>query len=361
MSVSRLAFLLLVVLLAQSQLTPAKAFSRLVGSKPPQLQDQDQRPSQYYPAFFESLPSLQDKTVVITGCSRGLGYTTALTVAKKGGSVIMLNRLSESSQQALQRLNEESEDQESHHFLVDCDLLSFDSVRQACQEVQKRTKATGIDVLCNNAGIMLQPDQASKDGYDITASTNMLSHFLITRELLPSLEKAAARSGNPSRVVTMSSASGYGAPALDTQFFEPRGGNLGGSQASYARYHQSKLANLAFTAALHDKLESSGKPILALACTPGVCGTDMFTHATEVMNGKPALKSMVPSVEDGAMAQLKCVFDPNVDVRSGQLWGPGRNGALECTPMEPPNILVDTTSKQQLWAACENAVGTFEI
>eukprot|EP00977_Amphora_coffeiformis_P023391 scaffold13193_cov92-Amphora_coffeaeformis.AAC.1 len=59
----------------------------------------------------------------------------------------------------------------------------------------------------------------------------------------------------------------------------------------------------------------------------------------------PAPKSMVPSLEDGAMAQLKCIFDPTV--RSGELWGPGRDGSLERNPMEPPRILLDELSKAQ--------------
>lgn len=283
----------------------------------------------------------------------------------------MLNRLGEKASTAFDQLQTDSdaafidandEDEMPTHHLIDCDLLSFESVRAACQKVRDLTKAnTGIDVLCNSAGIMLQPDEASKDGYDITASTNMLSHFLITRELLPCLMKAHEKTGQPSRVINMSSASGYGGPAFDARFFEPRGGSLGGPEASYERYHQSKLANLAFTAALHDRLEESGnnEKIQAIACTPGVCGTDMFVHATTVMNGKPAPKSMVPSTEDGAMAQIKCIFDP--EVQSGELWGPGQNGALDCTPIEPPRILVDEASKAQLWEACETAVGEFII
>ena len=368
---SSIGSLLLVLLLARC--TPsAWAFSGAVVASKMMTAEQPQRPSQYYPAFFQSLPTLKGKTLVITGCSRGLGYVAASTVAQKGGTVIMLNRPGDNAQQAFRKLQDDTaaaasaggddKDMPATHHLVDCDLLSFQSVREACQKVQELTRETGIDVLCNNAGIMLQPDEASQDGYDITASTNMLSHFLITRELLPSLEQAARNRGQPSRVVTMSSASGYGGPALDPRFFEPRGGNLGGARASYERYHQSKLANLAFTAALHDRLEQSGKSqttIQAIACTPGVCGTDMFVHATTVMNGKPAPKSMVPSTEDGAMAQLKCIFDPQV--QSGELWGPGRNGSLECTPMAPPQILVDETSKAQLWEACEKAVGKFEL
>lgn len=379
---------------------PNSIVSALSASSSRSTMSDAERPSQYYPSFFESLPSLKGKTVVITGCSRGLGYVTALTVAKKGGSVIMLNRLSsgdnaEIAFQKLLRQQQESDDDKQgtaandnnsekpvkpvHHYLVDCDLLSFDSVRKACQRVQELTKLEttggggGVNVLCNNAGIMLQPDIASQDGYDITASTNMLSHFLITRELLPCLERGAITTGEPSRVITMSSASGYGGPPLDVRYFEQCGGNLGGDNQSnsYNRYHQTKLANLAFTAALHDRLQqrsgggnklSQQQMIQALACTPGVCGTDMFVHATTIMNGQPAPKSMVPSTEDGCMAQLKCIFDPNV--KSGELWGPaaGRgDGTLECTPIRPPRILVNDTSKAELWGVCEKAVGAFTI
>jgi len=332
----------------------------------------EQRPSQYYPSFFGSLPSMAGKTVVITGCSRGLGFVTARAVSQKGGSVIMLNRPGRNAGDSFQRLKDESTNNivsspgaaattTQQHHLVDCDLLSFESVKEACRKVRDIASGkNGIHVLCNNAGIMLQPDEASQDGYDITLQTNMLSHFLITRELMPCLKQGSLQSGRYSRVVTMSSASGYGRPPLDNRFFEPRGGSLGGARASYERYHQSKLANLAFTAALHDRLiMSDNTSIQAIACTPGVCGTDMFVHATTVMNGQPSPKSMVPSTEDGAMSQLKCIFDP--EVRSGELWGPGRNGALECTPMKPPQILVDSTSKALIWEACEKAVGKFEI
>jgi NAD(P)-dependent dehydrogenase (short-subunit alcohol dehydrogenase family) len=301
-------------------------------------------------------------------------HETYLTIVLHG--ILPISR-GERAQQAWKSLKEnvaesaeEVDGPPTEPQLVDCDLLSFESVRQACQQVKQLTQETGgIDVLCNNAGIMLQPSEASHDGYDITASTNMLSHFLITRELWKSLELAAATNGY-ARVVTMSSASGYGGPPLDPRFFEPRDGNgnpLVGSnspQASYERYHQTKLANLAFTAALHDRLQQSPRTnlssIQAVACTPGVCGTDMFVHATTVMNGgTPSPRSQVPSTEDGAMAQLKCIFDPTV--QSGELWGPGPKGSLQCTPMKPPQILVDETSKKQVWEACERAVGEFSL
>ena len=328
----------------------------------------ERRPkSRYYDDFVKTLPTLKGKTIAITGCSRGLGFVTALTVVQKGGRAIILNRKGDNNNN--NNSSKEGEEEEEWYqqlckvatgprpIKVECDLLSFDSVQRACDQVRHFTKDTGLDVLVLNAGIMLQADVASKDGYDITASTNMLSHFLITKELFQELVTAKR-----SRIVIMSSASGYGGPAFNPTFFQRRGGNLGGSQASYERYHQSKLANLAFCSALKDKIEASSNrnaSIHAVACTPGVCGTDMFLHATTVMNGKPAPLSAVPSVEDGAMAQLKCIFDP--EITSGDLWGPGKNGMLVKTPIEPPLILVNDDTKTKLWKVCEDAVGKFDI
>jgi len=241
--------------------------------------------------------------------------------------------------------------------LIECDLLSFESVRDACQKVRESTRENGIDVLCCNAGIMYQDDKASTDGYDITASTNMLSHFLLTKELFPELEKASNRNGD-ARIVTMSSASGYGAPAFDPAFFKRRGGNLGGDKASYERYHQSKLANLLFTAALDDKLRATNSRVKAISCTPGVCGTNMFTHVSMKMSGTASPRNSVPSTEDGSLAQLKCIFDQTVD--SGDLWGP-KFGEPVKTFVGPPMILVDQDSKVALWEVCEEAVGLFEL
>ena len=74
---------------------------------------------------------------------------------------------------------------------VDCDLADFDSVRRAAAQVAAETKDSGLDCLCNNAGVMALADRATKDGYDVQMQTNHLSHFLLTRELYPVLLKAA--------------------------------------------------------------------------------------------------------------------------------------------------------------------------
>jgi len=343
---------LLFLLLASQTMNVASSFS-----SSQQMADPE-RPSQHYQKFFDNLPSMEGKTVVITGCSQGLGYVTASTVAKKGGFVILLNRASERSKQSFDSISKDAVGPPPR--LIDCDLLSFESVREACEQVRESTRVSGIDVLCCNAGIMLQEDKASTDGYDITASTNMLSHFLLAKELFSELTKASAIN-KEARIVTMSSMSGYGAPAFNPTFFERRGGNLGGSKASNERYHQSKVANLAFTAALDDKLRATNSRVKAISCTPGICGTNMFVHAITEMRGRPAPRNTVPSTEDGSLAQLKCIFDQTVE--SGDLWGPkyGNSGELEKTIVGPPMILVDQDSKNAVWKVCEEAVGLFNV
>ena len=163
------------------------------------------RPSELYPAYFDSLPSMAGKTVVITGASRGLGYVTALAVARKGAAVFMVGRRSARADEALEAIRIASTGPAPQ--LVECDLLDFGSVRRAAAALQER--AGDIDALCCNAGIMMQPDEASKDGYDVTIATNVLSHFLLARELLPTLEVRAsltltlAPNPNPELILTL--------------------------------------------------------------------------------------------------------------------------------------------------------------
>jgi len=309
-----------------------------------------------YPSFFERLPSMVGKTVVVTGASRGLGFVTALSLAKKGARVVLLSRKTAQAEKSLEEIAAAAVGPPP--VAVDIDLLDFGSVRKAAAAIREIVAASGLDVLCLNAGVMLQPDTASCDGYDTTISTNVLSHFLLTRELMPELEKASAQRGE-ARVVSMSSGSGFGPPAFDARFYAREGGRLGGQQASYERYHQSKLANLLFTSALHEKLTARDSCIKALACTPGVCGTDMYVHVQQLSRpGMPVDLSRVASVEDGACAQLLCICDPTV--RSGQLWSPrGMGGPPSEIALAPPTVLVDKESKEALWRCCEEAVGPF--
>ena len=147
---------------------------------------------------------------------------------------------------------------------IACDLSSFESTRSAAAELNYKFASTGLDVLCNNAGVMALPDEATGDGFDVQIQTNHLSHFLLTSAVFPLLEAAASKRGE-ARIVNHSSLARVGV-ALDERYFGPNGGALGGNGASmffggarWVRYHHSKLANAVFTQALHRKLTNCAR------------------------------------------------------------------------------------------------------
>lgn len=165
-------------------------------------------PSKHFPAFVETLPSLVGKTIAITGTTSGTGYHTALTCAKKGASVVLLNRPSERATAAQAKLQEMAGPGASF-TAVECDLQSFASVRAAAAQLNAKFASTGLDVLCNNAGVMALADVATDDGYDVQMQTNHLSHFLLLKEVFPLLEKAASERGE-ARVVHHTSLARFG-------------------------------------------------------------------------------------------------------------------------------------------------------
>ena len=158
---------------------------------------------------------MTQKVVAVTGTTSGTGFVCAREVAKKGATVILLNRKSERSEQAHKLLLESVP--KGQFDAIDCDLQSFDSVIGAMEII--KSKYTVIDVLVNNAGVMALKDQVTKDGYDVQMQTNVISHFLITKELFPLLQKS-----EEARIVNHSSMARLGGPLL-VDYFEKNGGN----------------------------------------------------------------------------------------------------------------------------------------
>ena len=126
---------------------------------PPEIQDK------YYPGFVEGLPNLAGKNFAITGCTSGTGYETALAAARKGAKVFMLNRVSARSEAAEKAIKLAVPNADIR--TVACDLTSLASTREASAVLVKELKDTGLDVLCCNAGVMANKDEATGDGYDI--------------------------------------------------------------------------------------------------------------------------------------------------------------------------------------------------
>jgi NAD(P)-dependent dehydrogenase (short-subunit alcohol dehydrogenase family) len=326
--------------------------------------------SVYFPAFQETLPSLAGKTVAITGCTSGTGYIVARTSIEKGAkNVLLLNRPSERSVKAETDLRAVQKETKSTTNIetIACDLQDFESVKNAANAI--KAKYESVDVLCNNAGIMAMEDKATKDGYDIQMQTNHLSHFLLTKELFPVLQRAKELNGE-ARIVQHSSMARYGS-ALKPEYFGKNGGNLGGNGSSmmfgggrWVRYQQTKLANSVFTMTLKDKLGDSG--IKAVVAAPGFAKTNLQT-ASANDGGMPkdsVIMKIAQSAEDGAMPILAACFDSSTE--NGDFWEPyggmiyrGIKGPA--TKVALDKLTANEEFRTMLWEESEKACGKFEI
>ena len=130
--------------------------------------------TKHWPSFFAGLPSVDNKTLVITGTTSGTGYHTASAFLKKGGKVIGLNRPSERSAKAA---SEHS--QHGPYTAVDCDLQDPKSIDSAIEAIKAITDI--VDVICCNAGVMALKDLAAPSGFDVQMQTNHFGHFQLLR------------------------------------------------------------------------------------------------------------------------------------------------------------------------------------
>ncbi len=301
------------------------------------------------------------RIAAVTGTTSGTGYVCARELARRGATVLLLNRASVRADASLRSLQEAVPG--ASFEAITCDLQRFESVHAAIAEIKSRHDR--LDVLCNNAGVMAFPDTATPDGYDVQMQTNCISHFLLTRELLPLLRRS-----DDARIVNHSSVARRG-PDLETRFFGPSGGDLGGDgtdveNASFSgprwhRYQQTKLANCAFTYGLKRKLEAAGVTnVKAVVAHPGLAATRLQVTTAEAggIDAGSDFMLQAQSSEDGALGIIRGCMDPSA--ASGDFYGPtGWTGFPEKLPPEPAlssehNIAVN-------WSGCEAAVGAFAI
>jgi NAD(P)-dependent dehydrogenase (short-subunit alcohol dehydrogenase family) len=313
-----------------------------------------------------SLPQMSGKTVAVTGCTTGTGLVLARVCAERGARVLMLNRASTRAQTALQELS--AIPGAGQVSFVECDLSSFASVRQAAATVKQELGDGGLDVLCNNAGVMAMPDAATTDGCCVQMQTNHLSHFLLTAELWPLLETAAAAAGEARVVNHSSQPTRPENKPLMAEYLGKNGGNLGGDAAGWMpftgprwqRYQQTKLANIVFTLALRDKLQPAGGKIKALVAHPGLAATNLQVTTTTAggmsdFMAKTFMASTAQSAEDGAMGIIRCCCEPAAAVESGAFYGPeGMSGPAVPMPEEP---LADGAAREMLWTTSMAVTG----
>jgi len=203
------------------------------------------------------IPDLTGRRAIVTGANSGLGFQTALELARHGASVLMTSRDHNKGEDALRRVREAAPGAD-----VTCrslDLADIDSVH----EFAEATKAP-VDILVNNAGVMAIPPRQTVDGFEMQLGTNHLGHFALTGLLLPAL---LARPG--ARVVTVSSTvHRAGSMNFDDLMSEK-------AYRPWQAYAQSKLANLLFMRELDRRARAAGCDLISAAAHPGYASTNL--------------------------------------------------------------------------------------
>jgi NAD(P)-dependent dehydrogenase (short-subunit alcohol dehydrogenase family) len=199
------------------------------------------------------IPNMTGRSVIITGANSGIGRSAAAALAKSGARVILAVRDTVKGQDAAASMPGETE-------VRRLDLASLASVREFA------AAWTGdLDLLINNAGVMVPPLTRTADGFELQFGTNHLGHFALTNLLLGQIT---------GRVVTVSSTA-HRAGSID--FDDLNWGRK--PYKAWRAYGQSKLANLLFTAELQRRLTAVGSPVLATAAHPGYAATNLQFHS----------------------------------------------------------------------------------
>jgi NAD(P)-dependent dehydrogenase (short-subunit alcohol dehydrogenase family) len=287
------------------------------------------------------VPSQDGRVFVVTGANSGLGLETARALGSRGATVIMTARDMAKGEAAVEALTAEQPD--ARFELRHLDLADLDSVREFARGVDR------VDVLVNNAGVMMPPHTHTKQGYELQFGVNHLAHFALTILLFNTL----LRSEEP-RVVTVSS----GLHHRGRIHFEDLHGNQKYSRTGY--YAQSKLANVVFALELHRRLRTNGFGMRSVLAHPGYTATNLQSAGPTgiaKLAMKVSNKLMAQDVSMGALPQIYAAAGP--DVESGQFWGPdGRNESKGYpTLVQPLDEARDRELARRLWDVSEDLTG----
>jgi NAD(P)-dependent dehydrogenase (short-subunit alcohol dehydrogenase family) len=282
------------------------------------------------------LPDLTGQTVIVTGASSGIGLEAAKAFAGKGARVILAVRDEAKGKKAAGALPPAGT---AEVRLLD--LASLDSVRAFA-----RDWSGPIDLLINNAGVMIPPLSRTADGFELQFGTNHLGHFALTNLLLPNIT---------GRVVTVSS----GAHRSGRIDFD----DLNWERRRYRRwraYGQSKLANLLFTAELQRRLTEAGSPVLSMAAHPGYAATNLQSHSgsrlMEVAMGTLGNRLLA---QDAASGALPTLYAATGDLPGNTFVGPSGFGGMRGAPAPCPRSKAasDAGVARRLWQVSEQLTG----
>ncbi|MEL6923481.1 MAG: oxidoreductase [Bacteroidota bacterium] len=293
---------------------------------------------------IENISSQRGRIAIVTGANVGLGYETTLALAKKDIRVIMACRNVAKAEKAKAKIR--SQVPTAQLDIHQVDLSKMDSVRAFAKSYIAQYDR--LDLLINNAGVMIPPHTLTDDGFELQMGVNYLSHFLLTALLMDLLLQTP-----DSRIVTLSSI----AHKKGSINFEDLHGKK--SYDEWAAYRQSKLACLIFTYELQRRLEDRSTNTISVAAHPGVSNTNLGTYLPWY------IKLIAPIFIPFFTHSPKKAAEPTLyaalgsDVNGGDYFGPdgknemtGRATKVNSTPQSKDEALA-----KKLWEVSEQLTG----
>lgn len=258
--------------------------------------------------FYQNLKyHMQNKNILITGATAGIGLETAKALAKQGANIYIHGRNKEKAQKAVDEVIASSGNKNVGFFIAD--LSKQKEVRRLADEV--KAKLDRLDVLINNAGAAFEKHQLTEDGIELTLANNHLSYFLLTNLLLDLLKKSA-----PARIVNVASHSHYSGK------FNFDDLNMQRSYSIMKAYERSKLGNVLFTLELAERLKGTGVTVNSLH--PGVVKTGIADkHTGKLVQLAWRIFEWYQnaiSVEEGAKTSIYLASSPEVANETGKYY-----------------------------------------
>jgi len=292
----------------------------------------------------DRIPDQHGRVALVTGANSGIGLITARELAKHGARVILACRSTEKGHAAAAEIAAAAPAGAEVEVRA-LDLGNLESVQSFASGLDDER----LDLLINNAGIMMPPRQTTADGFELQFGTNHLGHFALTALLLERLAAADA-----ARVVTLSS-------------IEHKGGKLDFDDLQAERdysprsaYQQSKLANAAFGIELDRRLRAADSTVISVLAHPGYSDTNL--QSTGPTGPAKALmrvgnRLVAQSAQRGALPTLYAATAP--EVRGGAYYGPDGFQELRGHPTEVGAIPAahDAEAGRRLWEVSEQLTG----
>ncbi|WP_454797076.1 oxidoreductase [Novosphingobium lindaniclasticum] len=257
------------------------------------------------------VPGQAGKCFLVTGANTGLGFETTRVLAARGARVLLACRSEERARDAMERIRMELPG--ANLAFVPLDQADLFSVRECAEQVARDEPR--LDVLVNNAGVMVPPLERTVQGHELQFGVNHLAPFALTGLLLPKL------SDTPGARVVITASLAHMRGRIDWDDLDAHR-----SYKARQRYGDSKLANLLHLLELDRRLRAAGSPVRAMGCHPGIAETELGRHSLGFRLLFPVAGIVLNTAEEGAWPTLQAATDP--DAGAGQYFGPRRFGGM---------------------------------